>query len=191
MSTARQGFIPSREPASGWVRMVPVNALAKEVAKGDAVTLLNGLALAASAGTNPTKQGFGVVLAVYTTAGRPLTFQNTKYIVSGGVGYATVCFDPNQTYFVQCVTSVGASNIGTNVAIDVSAANAATGISGQSVDILASASINELFKIINIGPFESNLLTGQINQGVTGGGANNGVEVKWNYHFLHAPTAGI
>lgn len=189
MSYPRCGFTPSREPAVGWVRRVPVNALAKEVAKGDAVTMLNGLALAASAGTNPTKQGFGVVLAVYTTAGRPLTFQNTKYIASGGVGYADICFDPNQSYIVQCVTSVGPSNIGTNVAIDVSAANSTTGISGQSVDIIASASTNELFKIINISPFENQ--TGQYTQGVTGGGANNGVEVKWNYHFLHAPTAGI
>lgn len=189
MATSRIGFTPSREPAIGWVRRVPVNALAKEVAKGDAVTMLNGNVLAASAGTNPTKQGFGVVLAVYTTAGRPLTFQNTKYIASGGLGYADVCFDPNQSYIVQCVTSVGPSNIGTNVAIDVSAANATTGLSGMSVDILASASINELFKIINISPFENQ--TALYTQGVTGGGPNNGVEVKWNYHFLRAATAGI
>jgi len=191
MSIARVGFIPSREPSVGWVKNFPVNALAKEVAKGDAVTMLNGSVLAASAGTNPTKQGFGVVLAVYTTAGRPLTFQNTKYIASGQVGRADVCFDPNQTYIVQCVTSVGPSNIGTNVAIDVSAANATTGLSGMSVDILASASINELFKIINLAPNEPGVLTGSYTQGVTGGGANNGVEVKWNYHFLRAATANI
>jgi hypothetical protein len=191
MATPRIGFVPSRQVPPDWVRNVPVNALAKEVAKGDAVTMLNGSVLAASAGTNPTKQGFGVVLAVYTTAGRPLTFQNTKYISSGGVGRADVCFHPDMTYYVQCVTSVGGSNIGTNVAIDVSAANATTGLSGMSVDLVASASTNELFKIINIGPFDSNSLTGRYSQGVTGGGANNGVEVKWNYHFLHAPTAGI
>ena len=76
-----------------------------------------------------------------------------------------------------------------NSAIDVSAANSTTGLSGQSVDLVASASTGELFKIINISPFEN--LTGSYSQGVTGGGTNNGVEVKWNYHFLHAPTAAI
>lgn len=191
MSTPRIGFVPSRQVPADWIRNVPVNALAKEVAKGDAVTLLNGSALACSAGQDPTKQGFGVVLAVYTTAGRPLTFQGTKYIASGGVGRADVCYHPDMTYYVQCVTSVGGSNIGGNVTIDVSAANASTGLSGMSVDIPASASANDLFKIINIGPFDSNALTGRYSQGVTGGGANNGVEVKWNRHFLHAPTAAI
>lgn len=190
MAAPRQGFIPSTVPDKRWVGNFPVNALAKEVAKGDAVTMLTGNVLAASAGTNPTKVGFGVVLAVYTTAGRPLTFQNTKYIASGNVGRADVCYDPHQSYFVQCVTSVGGSNIGGNLMIDVSAANAATGISGMSVDIPASASTGELFKLIGIGPFDGSY-TGQYTQGTTGGGANNGVEVRWNAHFLNAATAAI
>lgn len=189
MASPRQGFIPSRDVDPRFIRNVPVNALAKEVAKGDAVTLINGLAAACSGATNPTKAGFGVVLAVYTTAGRPLTFQNTKYIASGNVGRADVLIDPSMTYLVQCVTSVGPSNIGTNVMIDVSAANTTTGISGMSVDIPASASIGELFKIINIAPSEN--LIGRYSQGVVGGGANNGVEVQWNYHFLKTPTAQI
>lgn len=188
----RNGFIPSRQPVADWIRKVPVNALAKEVAKGDAVTLLNGNALACSAGQDPTKVGFGVVLAVYTTAGRPLTFQNTKYIASGGVGQADVCFDPNQTYYVQCVTSVGGSNIGSNLIIDVSAANSQTGLSGMAVDIPASASQKDLFKLINIGPFDAVTAgTLGLGQGTLGGGANNGVEVRWNNHFLNAPTAAI
>lgn len=191
MSMARQGFIPSREPAVGWVRNVPINALAQGVAKGDAITMINGLGAACSAGTNPSKQGFGVVLAVYTTAGRPLTFLNSKIIASGSVGRADVCFDPNQSYIVQCVTSVGPSNLYTNVAIDASAPNTTTGISGMSVDLVASASTNDLFKLIGLAPMEPGQLYGQYVQGVPGGGANNGVEVKWNYHFLHAPTAAI
>lgn len=190
MAAPRNGFIPSRQPAIDWIRNMPVNALAKEVAKGDAVTLLNGNVLACSAGQDPTKQGFGVVLAVYTTAGRPLTFQNTKYIASGNVGRADVCLDPNQTYYVQCVTSVGGSNIGSNLILDVSAANSTTGISGQAVDIPASASQKDLFKIINIGPFDG-AYTGSYSQGTTGGGPNNGVEVRWNYHFLNSPTPAI
>ncbi len=91
------------------------------------------------------------------------------------------------TYYVQCVTSVGASNVGQNVMLDISAANSRTGISGMSVDIPASASTGELFKVIGLGPFDQ--LNGY-SQGIQGGGANNGVEVAWNKHFLRAATAG-
>lgn len=187
MSYPRCGFIPSRSPSLNMVRNYPVNALAKEVAINDAVTMITGQVAAASGATNPTKQLLGVCLAVYTTAGRPLTFQTTKYIASGGVGRADICIDPYQPYIVQCVTSVGGSNIGTNVMIDVSAANATTGISGMSVDIATSGSTNDLFKIINFAPTE--LIPYQ--QGTLGGGANNGVEVVPNFHFLRAATAAI
>lgn len=187
MAYTRCGFIPSRQVAPGWVRNYPVNALAKEVAINDAVTMLTGQVLAASGATNPTKQLLGICLAVYTTAGRPLTFLATKYIASGGVGRADICIDPYQPYIVQCVASVGGSNIGGNVMIDVSAANATTGISGMSVDIPTSASTNELFKIINIASTE--LIPYQ--QGTLGGAANNGVEVVPNFHFMRSATAAI
>lgn len=189
MAAARMGFIPVGTPDTRYVRRVPVAAVAKEVAKGDACISLAGLIAAASGATNPTKFGYGVVLAVYTTAGRPLTFNTTKYIASGGVGMADVCWDPNQIYYVQCVTSVGTSNIGSNVMIDVSAANALTGLSGQSVDFPASASTGEYFKVIGIGPFDNKLLA-PYGQTIGGGGANNGVTVAWNNHFLRTPTAG-
>lgn len=190
MAVSRQGFIPVRTPDTRYVRNVPINALAKEVAKGDAVIQVAGLCMAASGATNPTMAGYGVVLAVYTTAGRPLTFNTTKYIASGGVGRADVCWDPDMTYFVQCTTSVGTADVGKNVMIDVSAANSRTGISGMSVDIPASASTGELFKIIGLGPLDPALLTGGYAQGSPGGAANNGVEVAWNKHFLRTATAG-
>lgn len=183
---SRIGFFPSRQPVPDWIRNVFVSCASTDtLAKGDAVVQVNGIVTRASSGQDPAAgKGFGVVLAVYTTANRPLTFQNNKIIVSAQQGRADVCFDPNQTYYVQCVTSVGPSNLGKNVVIDTSAANSQTGLSGQSVDIPASASANDYFKIINIGPFDE--LAGK----GTGGGPNNGVEVKWNNHFLHAPVAG-
>lgn len=185
MTTPRLGFTPSRQPVPDWIRNLPAQASTNQViAKGDAVAYVNGLIVPATAGQDPGLTGYGVVLAVYTTANRPLTFQTTKYIASAGVGRVDVCFDPNQTYYVQCVTSAGPSNMGKNVIIDVSAANATTGLSGMSVSIPASASGNDLFKIINISPFE------ELGGKETGGGTNNGVEVKWNRHLLHAPTAG-
>lgn len=185
MATPRMGFIPSRDPSTGFVRNLPAAAPANQsIAKGDAVALLNGVIVPCTAGQDPGLAGYGVVLAVYTTANRPLTFNSTKFIASAGVGRVDVCYDPDQTYIVQCVASVGPSNIGKNVTIDVSASNALTGLSGMSVTIPASASINDLFKVINLSPTEE--LAGKD----TGGGANNGVEVKWNRHLLRAVTAG-
>lgn len=186
----RNGFIPSREPVPDWIRNVQVSAGGNQtISKGDAVAMVNGICVPCTAGQDPGQYGFGVVLAVYTTANRPLTFNTTKYIASGMPGRADVCYDPNQTYYVQCVTSVGNSNMGKNCVIDASAANSLTGLSGMSVDIPASASVNDLFKIITIGPFDE--LGGKAGVGGSagGGGPNNGVEVKWNRHFLHAPTA--
>lgn len=184
MAASRNGFIPSREPTVDWIRNVYCSAQGTEtIAKGDAVVRVAGVCTRASAGQDPVNaQGFGVVIAVYTTANRPLTFQTTKYIGSAGVGRADVCYDPDQTYYVQCVTAVAVAKLGTNVVIDQSAANALTGISGQSVDIPTSSSTNDYFKLINIGPFDS--LSGPD----TGSATNNGVEVRWNNHFLHSPT---
>lgn len=185
MAVARQGFVPSRDITPGFIRNLPAAASSNQsITKGDAVAYLNGTIVPCTAGQDPGLVGYGVVLAVYTTANRPMTHQTSKIIVSGGVGRVDVCYDPNQTYFVQCVTSAGASNMGKNVTINVSANNSTTGLSGQAVDIPASASINDLFKILNLGPFDE--LSGK----ESGGGANNGVEVAWNRHFLRAPIAG-
>lgn len=180
----RNGFIPSRQVVTDYVRNVYASCGGNQtISKGDAVAMVNGVIVPCTAGQDPAQYGFGVVLAVYTTANRPLTFQTTKYIASGGVGRADVCFDPNMSYIVQCVTSISPGSVGKNVVIDASAANSLLGLSGQAVDIPASASVNDLFKIINISPFDE--LSGK----GTGATANNGVEVKWNRHFLHAPVA--
>lgn len=185
MTAPRNGFTPSRDIDRGFVRNLPAAASTNQsIAKGDAVAYLNGVIVPCSAGQDPGLKGYGVVLAVYTTANRPFTSLTNKIIVSGGVGRVDVCYDPNQTYFVQCVTSAGPSNMGKNVTIDVSGANALTGISGMSVSIPASASANDLFKIINISPYE------ELGGKETGGGTNNGVEVVWNNHFMRGPVAG-
>lgn len=186
MAAPLQGFIPSRQPVPDWIRNLPAAASTNQsIAKGDAVAYLNGIIVPATAGQDPGLPGYGVVLAVYTTANRPLTFQSSKIIASAGVGRVDVCFDPNQTYYVRCDTSCGPSNMGKNATLAVSAANTTTGISGESVSIPVSSSINDLFKIINMGPFDE--VTGGGKE--LGGGPNNGVEVKWNRHLLHAATA--
>lgn len=182
---SRMGFIPARTINQNKVRNLPAAASTNQsIAVGDAVAYLNGVIVPCTAGQDPALRGYGVVLGIYTTANRPMTFQTNKIIVSGGVGRVDVLMDPEQSYYVQCVTSAGPSNMGKNVILDVSAANATTGRSGESVSIPASASQNDLFKIINIGPFDE--LSGK----ETGGGTNNGVEVVWNFHALRATTPG-
>lgn len=182
------GFTPSRDPSVGMVRRMRCQANSdganQTLAKGDAVALVNNVVVPASGGMDPTHPGWGVVLAVYTTAGRPLTFQNTKILVSGQPGQVDVCIDPEQTYYVRCDASAGnADTLGKNAMLVVSAANTLTGLSGHSVTTQTSASINNLFKVINIGPFDD---LGGLG---TGAGANQGVEVRWNRHTLHAATA--
>ncbi len=182
---SRQGFVPSRTIDQNKVRNLPAQASTNQsIALGDAVAYLNGVIVPCTAGQDPGLRGYGVVLAIYTTANRPMTFLANKLIVSGGVGRVDVCYDPDQCYYVQCIASAGPSNMGKNVTLDVSAANALTGRSGESVTIPASASVNDLFKIMNIGPFDE--LSGK----ESGGGTNNGVEVIWNFHWLKATVAG-
>lgn len=184
MATTRNGFTPVRWPTQ-YIQNFPATASTNQsIAKGDAVAYLNGIIVPATAGQDPGLKGFGVVLACYTTANRPFTFQATKMIASAGVGRVDVCFDPMQEYYVQCTASAGPSNMGKNVTIDVSASNASTGISGMGVTIPASASTNDLFKIISIGPFD------ELGGKETGGGTNNGVIVVWNNHALKGPVAG-
>lgn len=180
------GFIPSRQPVADWIRNLPAQASTNQsIAKGTAVAYVNGIIVPATAGMDPDQAGFGVVLAVYTTANRPLTFQTVKIIASATPGRVDVCFDPSQTYYVRCDASAGnADTIGKNVQIVVSADNTLTGLSGMSVTTQSSASINNLFRVINIGPFD------ELGGKGTGATANQGVEVKWNRHVLHAATNG-
>lgn len=181
------GFRPSTIPNSQWMRNLAAQASTnRPIAVGDAVAMVNGIAVPCTSGQDPSQRGFGVVMSIYTTAGRPLTFQSNKIIVSGQVGRVDVCYDPNQRYYVRCITSCGPSNIGKNATLDdtTSLANATTGISGQSVNIPASASQNDLFKIVGLGQFD------ELGGKDTGGGANNGVEVVWNFHAFKATVAG-
>lgn len=174
----RRGFTPARQMNQAYVGNFPVSAGGIPVLAGDAVIRNNGGAITSMpAGMDPGA-GFGVVLAVYTTANRPLTHNSTKFIASAGVGRADVCWDVNQTYFVQCETSIGVADVGSHVNINASATGtrALTGISSQSVAVEASASVGNPFKIIGLSPMEE--LAGKHG----GAGAGQDIEVAWNNH---------
>lgn len=157
------------------------------IALGDAVSIVNGIVVPATAGQDPNQDGFGVVVGVYTSANRPFTLQTIKIIPSGGDGRVDVCYDPFAEYIVRCETSVGPSNLNHNVVLVASGANSLLGQSTQSVSIPASASINDHFRIVRIAPL--NDIDG-INGFNEVGGAGNPVVVRWNRHTYKAGTAG-
>lgn len=187
MPYLRNGFTPASLPSEHMVRRFRVSAGAGEsIAQGDAVSKSANTLIRAGSGQDPTNPLFGVVIGVYNSANAPFTFSTTKFIASGTAGYADVCYDPDQEYIVRCETSVGDTNIAQNVTIDQSAPNAVLGRSGQAVAIPASASINDLFKIVAVSPGEPQ---GSV-AGIPVGSPGNGVIVRVNRSVYHAATAG-
>lgn len=182
MSAAnRSGFRPARTPDTRYVNNLPVSAGNRAVCKGDMVRYVAGRLTAAEAGMDPGAI-YGVIIDVFTTANRPLTFNTAKCIVSGGVGRADVCWDPNMTYFVKCETSVGVGDLPVNGMIDVSAFNTTLGLSGQAVAVQTSASVGNPVKILNVSPFA------ELGGKGTGMEAGQEVEVYINNHLLKAGT---
>lgn len=188
----RSGFTLARrgDDAEQMTRNYPAQASTNQtISIGDAVTIVNGVVVPATAGQDPAQAGFGIVLNVYTTANRPLTQFANKYIASAGVGRVDVLYDPFMAeYVVRCETSVGPSNINHNVTLVASGANSGgLAQSIQSVTIPASASINDLFRIVRMATF--NDIVG-INGFNDIGGAGQPVIVRWNNHTFKAGTAG-
>lgn len=175
----RNGFTPARQINPAYVTNLPVSAGSLPVMIGDAVTRVGGKITSMPAGQDPASP-YGVVMAIYTTANRPLTHQAAKCIVSGQVGRADVNWDPNQTYFVRCATSIGVADIQARVFIDATATNTRlpTGVSTQGVVVESSASVGNPFKIIGLAPMEE--LSGK-HGGAIGGQM---VEVAWNNHWV-------
>ena len=157
------------------------------IALGDAVAIVNGIVVPCTAGQDPDQAGFGVVMAVYTTANRPFTQQTVKIIASGQPGRVDVNYDPNAEYIVRCETSVGPSNIDKNVVLSGLSANATLGWTNAAVTIPASASVNDLFRIVRLAGQNDIVGTNGFNPL---GGAGNPVIVRWNRHVLNPRTAG-
>ena len=174
---ARSGFNPIGTPDTRYVMNLPVSAGGQPVCKGDAVRYTAGTLTALGAGMDPGA-GFGVVLAVYTTANRPLTFASTKFIASAGVGRADVCWDVNQLYSIKCETSVATTTLPVNMQIDASGPVATLGISGMALTAQTSASVGNPFKVIAISPM------GELGGKGSTGNAGQEVVCMWNNHTL-------
>jgi hypothetical protein len=189
-SWPRKGFTLSRRSNSleQYVDNRPAQASSNQpIAIGDPVSIVNGIIVPATAGQDPDQAGFGVVMNVYTTANRPFTEQTVKIIASGQPGRVDVCYDPNAEFVVRCETSVGPSNIDKNVIVTGLSANSTLGTSNAAVTIPASASVNDLFRLVRIAQY--NDITGL--NGFNGNGvAGQPVIVRWNRHVFDPRTAG-
>lgn len=190
-SWPRNGFTLVNRGAGGtseaYIRRFPASCGGNQViAIGQAVTMVNGIVVVATAGQDPAQSGFGVVLGVYNSSGRPFTQQAAKFIASGANGLVDVCYDPFAEYIVRCETSVGPSNINHNVVLTGFSANASLPNIIQSVDIPASASVADPFRIVRLAELNDLLSQG----GNPVGAAGNAVIVRWNQHTYKAGTAG-
>lgn len=189
-SWPRNGFtLLNRNVASeSYVRRFPASCGGNQIlAPGQAVTIVNGVIVPATAGQDPNQAGFGVIINVFNSSGRPFTQQATKFIASGANGLADVCYDPWAEYIVRCETSVGPSNINHNVTITGFSAQASLPRVIQAVDIPASASVGDAFRIVRLADVNDLAQAGLTNPI---GGTGNAVIVRWNQHTYKAGTAG-
>lgn len=186
----RNGFTVARRGGAqeDYVRNFPAQASTNQaIALGDAVSYVNGVIVPCTAGQDPAQAGFGVVINVYTTANRPFTLQTVKLIASGQPGRVDVNYDPNAEFIVRCETSVGPSNMGHNVVLAGLSANSLTGRTNATVTIPASASVNDLFRIVKIADDNDIVGTNGFNNL---GGAGQAVIVRWNFRVDDQRTAG-
>lgn len=171
-----------RYPASCGANNTPIGL-------GSAVALVGGVVVPCTAGQDPDQAGFGVVIGVYNSSGRPYTQQVNKLIVSGANGMVDVCYDPNAEYVVRCEASVGQSDILKNVTLTGGSAQAGLPTIIQAVTLPASASVNDLFKFVRFA--EQNDLSGA---GVGGFGAppaaGGPIIVRWNRHVFAPKSTG-
>lgn len=189
-SWPRNGFTLLNRSGQGqesYVRRFPASCGGNHViAIGQAVTIVNGVVVVATAAQDPGQAGFGVVMGVFNSSGRPFTQQSPKFIASGAAGMVDVCYDPMAEYVVRCETSVGPSNINHNVVLTGFSAQAALPRIIQAVDIPASASVGDLFRIVRLADQNDLAALGNVPLG----GSGNAVIVRWNNHTYKAGTAG-
>lgn len=171
-----------RYPASCGANSSPIGI-------GSPVALVGGICVPCTAGQDPGQAGFGVVIGVYNSSGRPFTQQANKQIVSGAAGQVDVCYDPDAEYVVRCDSSIGFGDMLLNVTLTGASANAALPTTIQAVTLPASASVNDLFKFIRFA--EQNDLSAA-GSGAIGAAPAAGapIIVRWNRHVFAPKSSG-
>lgn len=192
-SWPRKGLTPVRrvESQESYVLRYPASCGAGNppIGIGSAVALVGGIVVPATAGQDPDQAGFGVVVGVCNSSGRPFTQQANKLIVSGANGMVDVLYDPNAEFVVRCEVSAGQSDILKNVVLTGASATAGLPTITQAVTLPASASVNDLFKFIRFATSNdiSGAYVGGFGSPPAAGGA---IIVRWNRHVFDQKTTG-
>lgn len=156
---------------------------------GSPVALVGGVCVPATAGQDPGQAGFGIVIGVYNSSGRPFTQQANKQIVSGANGQVDVCYDPNAEYVVRCESSIGFGDVLLNVVLTGGSATAGLPQTTQAVTLPASASVNDLFKFIRFA--EQNDINAAGGTGIGAAPAAGApIIVRWNRHVFAPKSSG-
>lgn len=179
VSAVNNGFTPGRPYNYDMCRTYTVNlSTNQQLGINDPVTLINGLVSPATAGNNPLRAGFGVVVGLLDANGMPLTFsQPTKgpYLTSGQAGQAIVMSDYNMTFNVTYTGSAGNDVVGNLVEVTgVNIPTNSTGISQAAINVASSASTSLLFRV------EQLAAQPQFAQSK---GISKTMEVAWNRHL--------
>lgn len=171
-----------RYPASCGANNTPIGI-------GSAVALVGGIVVPCTAGQDPDQAGFGVVVGVYNSSGRPYTQQANKLIVSGANGMVDVLYDPNAEFVVRCEASAGQSDILKNLVLTGGSANPSLPRIIQAVTLPASASVNDLFKFVRFATYNdvAGAYSGGFGPPPAAGGA---VIVRWNRTVFTPKTTG-
>jgi hypothetical protein len=186
-SAVSNGFVPARPYYYDQCRTYATQLTGTQaLAPGDPVTLANGLISPCTAGQNVNQSGYGVVVGLLNSNGRPLIFNqpNSGPILTagGGNGQAIVLADPNMTFRVNYTGSAGNDVVGNLVEVTgVNTPVTAQGISQAAVCLAASADTSLLFRVISRFPDPT------YNQSK---GTPRYVEVAWNRHLLRTGASG-
>lgn len=185
ITAAINGFQPARQYTSDMVYTYPVtNGASDTLAIGDAVSIVNGLAVKLALTDSPSAPVAGVVVGLRNAQGRALTFDqptNGPFLGNNETGFAQVLINSEMTYLVRLTGTAATGSVGDNVRANDAGVTVSTGISGMSVRALAGADATTT-------PFKIIALSDQLVAG--GAGADRYVEVALNNTWRRAGTLG-
>ncbi len=179
------GFRPVRNLGGGVGfrshRYVVSSGNGQDLFIGDAVKLIGGFVEAVS---GAGEEGIGVLKAVYTATGRPLTFNQPdngpfRQGANSAANVVDVYDDPHIIYQVQANATAAQVNIGQVANLSAGTGNTNTGLSGHELNIAdatAAGSANAAgptFRIVSLAAVELGVFS-----------SGNDVEVIFDKHGL-------
>lgn len=186
-----RGFVPSKKIGGGdyVTARFPVSCPAA------AGMFLNDLVVADADGKampyDATKRPLGVVVSLYGSDGRELTFNQPDggvYLPAGSTGFADVIIDTGVIFVASTNTTAASTAVYGNINVSAGTGNTATGLSGHQLNTSSVSTSADLpFKIIGGAPNDSK----QLGSATDGFGSGMQLQVVLNNTLLNSGTAGV